>query len=461
MVSFVPPKEGAHRQMRYMSRFSCIGPECETTCCHGWTIFLSRPEYKALKKTLSGTEEGSQTFRRNVTRFEGTPTVRPSNNLFAIVQMDSETHDCHFLGEDRWCTLHADHGEEALGNICALFPRMQASFGARTELAGSIGCPETARLALLAEDGCELTETAEPMVFTRDYLLGAIPESETRPYFLHLDTVRGVFNHLLHDTGHPLAVRWLSMALLGQRTSPAFHQGCAEPGATESLALHGEAALEPGAMDEAQRFLDGVDISDNVSARLLVLFLSAVATGTAFEKFRELARSVMNGYLARSGQAILAEDDAELSIQPGPAFAAYQESQAWQDHVLGDHIETVLTRFSNYYLFSQWHTKAPNLLMYVQRMLIEITLFRFLVAGHPDLLAQVDTVRGPDGGLPDALTDTQTADLQSTWDAVMIETWHLLARSLEHAPATIADLETTLAKQGLQSLGLVVHLLKI
>jgi hypothetical protein len=258
-----------------------------------------------------------------------------------------------------------------------------------------------------------------------------------------------------------LTVRWLAMAMLGRRTAEAFHPDGADPAATESLATHGEASLQPGSMDEAVRFLDGVEVSHSVSARLMVLFLSAVTTGTAFERFRELARSVMNGYLDRSGQPTLAADDAELSIQPERAFAVYRESQEWQDHVLGDHIEAVLTRFSHYYCFSQWHIKAPNLLVYVQRMLIEITLFRFLVAGHPDLLAQVDAVRAADGGLPESLTEEQTAVLKDTWNSVMIETWHLLARSLEHAPGTISELEATLADQGLQSLGLVVHLLKM
>jgi len=446
--------------MTYMSRFSCIGPDCESTCCHGWTIFLTKPEFRALKKTLGGSKEGARRFRRSVKRFEGTGSIRPSSQLFAIINMNEETRDCGFLNEDRWCSLHSEFGEQSLGNVCALFPRLQSSFGARTELAGSIGCPETARMVLLTEDGCDITEVPEPMTFERRYLIGAIPKAETRPYFTHIDTVRGVFGHVLHATDHPLSVRWLVMAMFGQRTAPHFHRAGTDPTATESLVTHGEACLNPEDMTEAARFLEGVEISESVSARLLVLLLSTTATGTQFERFRTLARTIMNEYLKRSGQTTLEAEQAELRIQPEPALAAFRELRDWQSRFLGEHIEAVLTRFSHYYSFSQWHTKTPNLLVYVQRMLIEVTLFRFLVAGHPLLTGAMDALRGPDGALPETLDAGQLEALRETWDTAMIEVWHLLARNLEHAPQTLSELEAALAEQGLQSLGLVVHLIK-
>ena len=131
MANLAPPHQGAHRQMLYMSRFACIGPDCESTCCHGWTIFLSKPEYKALKKTLGGSPEGVKTFRRNVTRFDGTLTVRPTNQLFAIVKMDPETHDCHFLREDRWCDLHAGPADAVAGFVVTALLRRRFRSGTR------------------------------------------------------------------------------------------------------------------------------------------------------------------------------------------------------------------------------------------------------------------------------------------------------------------------------------------
>ena len=67
---------------KYMTRFSCLGPECEDSCCHWWTVTMDRQDYVAMRKAMSADKRGKEAFDRGVKRLSGDEkkTWHPSNS---------------------------------------------------------------------------------------------------------------------------------------------------------------------------------------------------------------------------------------------------------------------------------------------------------------------------------------------------------------------------------------------
>ena len=55
---------------RYMGRFSCIGPDCESSCCDGsWEVSVDQYAYKKLRRTMRRSGQQAQ-FHSKVERVE-------------------------------------------------------------------------------------------------------------------------------------------------------------------------------------------------------------------------------------------------------------------------------------------------------------------------------------------------------------------------------------------------------
>lgn len=207
-----------------MQSFSCIGSECEDTCCHGWTILVEKSTYKKLKKLRPKDTDLlpviNETFKRN-------PQAKGDADHAIIGHGESDF--CPLLGPSGLCNIHAQLGESYLPKVCADYPRISHDIDGVLELSGSVSCPEVARLALLNPDGIEFDElewespatgvNGTTSVTSGDHL----PES-TRKHFWELRIfiigvlqnrayslddrliVLGLFFHKLqdiHDSGRP------------------------------------------------------------------------------------------------------------------------------------------------------------------------------------------------------------------------------------------------------------------
>ena len=82
----------------YAQRFSCIGPECEDTCCAGWNVSIDKKTFNAYRQSknphLADRLENqvkrtrSQASDRNYARVELSPTTAAcpmiEDHLFSI-----------------------------------------------------------------------------------------------------------------------------------------------------------------------------------------------------------------------------------------------------------------------------------------------------------------------------------------------------------------------------------------
>ncbi len=147
----------------YVSNFSCIGKDCESSCCSNWTITFDKASVRRYKKSKDPI----------VAKIAAT-SIKPyrvgnSVDSFAKVKLDKTGH-CAFLDQVGLCEIHKRLGEEALSTTCKTFPRQDVALNGQKRDSLSMGCPEAARKILLdpsafwvdCEELPEPIETYEP-----------------------------------------------------------------------------------------------------------------------------------------------------------------------------------------------------------------------------------------------------------------------------------------------------------
>src|SRR5687768_2597851 len=129
---------------RYMSRFRCISERCEETCCSGLRLPVPEAEWRRIQKAIQ--DSGAPP-----------PPDEPQNGPTGVQFLMPKNPDktCSFLDSEKLCSLQRRFGEQALPSTCITYPRHIARWQGQLSMVGSLGCPEVARLALLAEDAMD------------------------------------------------------------------------------------------------------------------------------------------------------------------------------------------------------------------------------------------------------------------------------------------------------------------
>lgn len=135
----------------HVSRFSCIGPDCEDNCCTGWRVNLDKKTFNAYRqvKAPALADRLTQQVKRQ--------RSQASDANYARIELDATSHECPFL-EQRLCAVQRNLGEDYLSNICATYPRTSRDFNGQLEQSLTLSCPEAARQALLQPDAFDFVE---------------------------------------------------------------------------------------------------------------------------------------------------------------------------------------------------------------------------------------------------------------------------------------------------------------
>lgn len=136
---------------QYVSRFGCIGPDCEDNCCTGWRVNLDKKTFNAYRQVKSPVL--AERMLHQVKRQRS----QASDANYARIELDSASRECPFL-EQRLCAVQRDLGEDYLSDTCATYPRASRDFGGQIEQSLTLSCPEAARQALLQPDAFDFVE---------------------------------------------------------------------------------------------------------------------------------------------------------------------------------------------------------------------------------------------------------------------------------------------------------------
>jgi lysine-N-methylase len=153
---------------KYVSRFTCIGGDCEDTCCAGWKVDLDQESFLHYQSTFD------PALRPLVTKhLKRNPAARTPARYGQIEMLASSCRECPFLGSARLCLIQERLGASALSETCWTFPRTIRVLQGVHQMTLSLACPEAARLALLNEDAYDLVEE------TPEISISAIQETQS------------------------------------------------------------------------------------------------------------------------------------------------------------------------------------------------------------------------------------------------------------------------------------------
>ena len=123
----------------YIKDFKCVGKNCIDSCCIGWDIAID-------KKTCKKYEDSSNKEIKLISQ-KFLVKKDPKSNI-AYSTLVNQNNCCPFLSEDKLCNAYNLLGKENLSISCSTYPRVIKKFDKVGFIAGTLSCPEIARLCL-------------------------------------------------------------------------------------------------------------------------------------------------------------------------------------------------------------------------------------------------------------------------------------------------------------------------
>lgn len=199
---------------RYVTRFGCIGPACEDSCCSGWNVTLDKKTFNAYRQTAEPSLK--PIMERTVKRQRSM-----ANDIhYGRIDFEATKDDCPLM-ENKLCNVQSKLGESYLSHTCFTYPRESREFGGQHEQSLHLSCPEAARQALLAPDAFDFVEGT---ITVRADLVQKITSRRGMSLEL-MNDVRICCMRLMRTEGLVLWQRLAVLGLLCERLTQALQQG--------------------------------------------------------------------------------------------------------------------------------------------------------------------------------------------------------------------------------------------
>ncbi|RKG99527.1 flagellar protein FliB [Corallococcus sp. CA053C] len=429
---------------RYMARFRCIAEACEDTCCAGLTVPISEARWSLLRQRVAGGPDEA--------RVAALITPNPDDTTGSQAGLLGKRADghCAFLDEAKLCSLQRRHGEAVLPDGCSVFPRVLTRWGTRVEMAGSLACPETARLCLLADDALVLGPVDEAQAL-RPQLARQVASGDDA-WTAHADTVREAMLRLLARREVPFATRLYALGRMALDLGDFYFPG--------TTAFAEEATgLQPRAEDASP----DVESAPTADARLALILRDAGSMDTLESLRGQLAAlELPGGPWAGICGAVLRSREAHVG---SPRFlslmrdvrAAYggadtTPDEAWHLHVTrraaldslhGERVQQYFLHHALNHVLRHPFTESQSLLRAVFFLVLRASVVRWVLLGHPAVVALLDSPGTP----------------VATLDAAAVECFQLVAKHVEQAPQFLEFAEG-LAGEGPETFARLLILVK-
>jgi lysine-N-methylase len=249
----------------YVSRFSCIGGECEDTCCAGWGVTLDKDTFHHYQASFD------PVLRPLFTKYVKRYAHSKADHDYGHIELQRDAcQSCGLLSEKKLCRIHERLGEEALSNTCAYYPRTVHHLGDLHQVVLTLSCPEAARLALLAEDAFGFV--GEERTFSLDYISQVQPRHGLT--LVAMDDVRTLLFQILRSPDITLSNRLKVIGHYCDRVTDLIQkqQLSALPEFLSSL----ERELESGAaMSPLAGLTEQPEVQAQISTAMFMAFLTA------------------------------------------------------------------------------------------------------------------------------------------------------------------------------------------
>lgn len=415
---------------RYMTRFSCIGPRCEDSCCHDWSVFVDRKHYDMLRDRMSSDEEQRE-FSLTVRPIKGKENDPHTYALMVLQDGGRASQNCSMLDGEGLCKVHSRYGEEYLSDTCASYPRNNFRIGNRAEVVAVTSCPEIARLVLGAEDSTEMVPAA-PELFGRGILVRMLEQNEPQNYKKTFASIRGVLLGLARARSYPLSSRLLFLAFFADK-------------ARDWLREDERAFDAQGLFDLIRGMRDG-DALDGLREQFESIVTDSPFGYSVVRELLTLPTKTIPPSLLRLISETFVHLGLALDSEAEEIQSKFERGVVTLSPRLHASFEAMLGRYVQQYILRDWYVMAPSLIQYVIGLCARVAVIRFLVLGHESTKAIA------------SLEDDASA---ATLEALTVRAVYSMSRMLEHNATLAEKLLADLEAQQMTELSHAICLIKI
>ncbi|PIE20831.1 MAG: hypothetical protein CSA66_00415 [Proteobacteria bacterium] len=445
--------DGAHLQLRYMTRFGCIGSRCEDHCCYDRRVDVDLNHYRRLVAAAQFSSAGVRSIIRDSLDVVPASKRKKTGKRF-LIKHDKDRR-CPFLDERRLCQLHKSFGHEMLPDACAIYPRRLRRVGDHVELSATPSCPELSRKLLLDADAVDVVPLAWADI-QRPRIHGGMDPRDRRPFWNTALTVRDHVVPLLADPSISLEQRLFLTLWLSKRTNDILNKRRTSGGR--------------GRVERELSMLRSPKVRGEIIARfeqlrtpasIAMMIVRAVVRPSprgVREAWNRLVGGTVDSY-TRLGDVVpglearvevhdraAADDSQRVQMTVGEVWAEYRRRRDAIRARLGDRADQYLRNYTIHNWFHRPPTETKDVLTYTLRYLALQACQKFLLYSDPAVSALLT-----EGADDDAL--------RAALDARVVDVCYQLSRHLEHG-ALIEYLSKLLRRAGMFSMAGGVYLIR-
>ncbi|NPC51559.1 flagellar protein FliB [Corallococcus sp. AB032C] len=409
---------------RYMARFRCIAEACEDTCCAGLTVPISESRWSLLRQKVAGTPDEA--------RVAGLITPNPdgaTGQQAGILGKRADGH-CSFLDEAKLCSLQRRYGEAVLPDGCSVFPRVLTRWGAQVEMAGSLACPETARLCLLAEDALVREPVPEEQAL-RPQVARQVAAGDDA-WTAHADTVREAMLRLLNRREVPFAARLYALGRMALDLGDFYFPGTTAFASSDAERLTGilgeYESTDTLASLSAQ--LEALELPGGPWAGICGAVLRSREAAVSSPRFLSLMNAVRESY-------------GGADTHPDQAWELHAARRSALESLHGERVHQYFLHHALNHVLRHPFTEAESLLNAVFLLVLRASVVRWVLLGHPAVVALLEAPGTPEAAL----------------DAAAVEAFQVVAKHVEQAPSFL-DFAKGLAGEGPETFARLLILVK-
>lgn len=323
------------------SDFSCLGADCEDTCCRNWKVKLDRQHFDLLKNVMFKDNCERSMFEQYIHINENSIT---SDHDYASIRMGVNGY-CAMLDSKGLCSIHAKHGVSVLGDVCTMFPRVISRCDDTLELSGALSCPEVVRQCI---------DEKFPLKLKR-FKPSDLPRSKNYPiqressnldddfYSENFSLVRKILMDIMSDEDQTLETRLYTVANLAHRVSTFYHRGCSKP-ANEQLENALAEYSDFSFVSKLDTFINDYDAGSPLSMIVVHSILSIKLQQANSENISQLYEEIIQSYNVNN------ENVADVLTQK------LKQTRKTLDGDSQQYIDKAITRYIINCLFREWFT---------------------------------------------------------------------------------------------------------
>lgn len=345
------------------SDFSCLGSDCEDTCCRNWEIKLDREHFNLLKNAMSKEPDENSVFEQYIRLNEKSIT---SDHDYAFIRMGVNGY-CAMLDDKGLCSVHAKHGLNVLGEVCTMFPRVISRCGDTVELSGALSCPEVVRNCIDENSPLKLSRFKPSDLPRKNYpIKRELSNLDDDFYSENFEIIRKRFMQILANEDHDLEARLYVLANLADKLSSFYHRGC-----KKSTEQNIKSTLENLSSNDFISKLSVVIKDYDVGPISMVVvnsILSIKLNQSSDENISQIYEKIIAYY-----HASIEDNVAEYLSKK------LDEIQSQLDSETQEYIDKAVTRYMVNCLYREWFISMPDPFTYMQMLLVRSAILRTLI----------------------------------------------------------------------------------